>query len=138
MSIVVTPHLNFRGSARAALERYAAAFGGEVAIATHAQAYGTEGVEADLVAFGVVTAPSGFRVMAFDVPAARPYDPGTIPMFVSVRSTDLAELTTAWERLADGSTIVVPFGPAAWSPAYGMLQDAFGVTWVLDIEVARD
>ena len=135
MSIAITPHLNFRGTARAALERYGAVFGGDVTIATHAQVYGTDGAEADHVAFGMVTAPSGFRIMAFDVPAERPYDPGTIPLFVSARSADLDELTAAWDRLAPGSTIVVPFGPAAWSPAYGMLQDAFGVTWALDLEV---
>ena len=136
MSITITPHLNFRGTARAALERYRDVFDGELTIATHAQEYGTDGVEADLVAYGIVAAPSGFRIMAFDVPAERPYDPGTIPLFVSARSADLAELTATWERLAEGSTIVVPFGPSSWSPAYGMLQDAFGVTWVLDLEVA--
>ena len=53
MSIAITPHLNFRGTARAALERYGAVFGGDVTIATHAQVYGTDGAEADNVAHSV-------------------------------------------------------------------------------------
>ena len=28
---------------------------------------------------------------------------------------------------------VEAFGPAAFAPAFGMLTDRFGVTWVLDV-----
>jgi len=24
--------------------------------------------------------------------------------------------------------------PAAWAPAYGMLTDKFGITWVIDVQ----
>ncbi|GAA2171197.1 VOC family protein [Agrococcus versicolor] len=137
MSITVTPHLNFRGTARAALEHYRDAFEGELVIVTHAQSYGTtDPAEADLVGYGIVTAPSGFRVMVFDVPAERPYDPGITPAFVSARGTDADELASAWERLVDGGDVIVPLAASQWSPLSGMLQDRFGVTWVLDLEVA--
>ena len=36
MTIAVTPHLNFRGDARAALERYRSVFGGELTIISYA------------------------------------------------------------------------------------------------------
>ncbi len=137
MSIAITPHLNFRGTARAALEHYRDAFGGELVVVTHAQSYGTtDPAEADLVGWGQVEAPSGFRIMAYDVPAERAYEPGIAPSFVSARGTDADELATAWERLAEGGTVIVPLAPSQWSPLYGMLQDRFGVTWVVDVAVA--
>jgi PhnB protein len=137
MSVTTTTHLNFRGQARAALEHYRDVFGGDLVVTTHAQVYGTtDPAEAELVAWGQVSSAQGFRVMAFDVPAARPYDPGVAAFFVSVRGTDPDELRGCWDRLADGATVLAPLEPAGWSPLYGMLTDRFGVTWVLDLEVA--
>ncbi|MDQ0425599.1 MULTISPECIES: VOC family protein [Cellulomonas] len=137
MSLTTTTHLNFRGDARAALELYRDAFGGELTVVTHAQAGSeTEPHEADQVSWGQVVSPAGFHVMAYDVPSRLPYDPGTIPVFVSVRGTDADELHGHWDALAVGATVVVPLAPSAWSPLYGMLTDRFGVTWVLDLEVA--
>jgi PhnB protein len=137
MSITTTPHLNFRGQARAALDLYRAAFSGDVVVVTHAQAYGTTAPdEAELVSWGQVVSPTGFRVMAFDVPPAHPYAPGTAAFFVSVRGTDAEEIRASWDGLAEGATVVVPLAPSAWAPLYGMLTDRFGVTWVLDVEAA--
>lgn len=136
MTITTTTHLNFRGRARAALEFYQSVFGGNLMIATHSQAYPTfPAEEADLVAFGQVQSPEGFNIMAFDVPAARPYDAGISPVFVSVRGTDQDEITRYWTGLSDGATVIQPLGPSGWTPLFGMLTDRHGVTWVLDVAV---
>jgi PhnB protein len=133
MTITATTHLNFRGQARKALAFYQTVFGGEVMIATHSQAYPSfPAKEADLVAFGQLESPSGFRIMAFDVPASRPYDAGQSAFFVSVRGTNADELTRSWNTLSADATIIQPLGPSGWSPLYGMLTDRFGVTWVMD------
>lgn len=137
MTITTTTHLNFRGQARDALAFYQSAFGGDIMLLTHAQIYPEFAPdEADLVAFGQVQSPAGFAIMAFDVPASRPYSPGESALFVSVRGNDAAELTDYWTRLADSATIIQPLGPSGWSPLYGMLKDRFGITWVLDSAVA--
>lgn len=137
MSVTTTTHLNFRGHARAALDLYRRVFGGEVVVVTHAQAYGTtEPDELDLVSWGQVVSPSGFRVMAFDVPPAQAYAPGTSSFFVSVRGTDADEVRGYWDGLAQGATVVIPLAPSPWAPLYGMLTDRFGVTWVLDVEAS--
>lgn len=134
MSISTTTHLNFRGQAREALAFYQSVFGGEVMILSHSQIYPNfPAEEADHVAFGQVRSLEGFHIMAFDVPAARPFDPGITPIFVSVHGTDAGEITRYWNALAAGATIVQPLGAAAWAPLYGMLTDRFGVTWVLDV-----
>jgi PhnB protein len=137
MSITTTTHLNFRGEARDALTFYQSVFGGEAMLVTHSQTYpefATE--EADFIAFGQVESPSGFRVMAFDVPSSRPYSPGESAVFVSVRGDDADEITRNWTALAEGAQIIQPLGPSGWTPLYGMLKDRFGVTWVLDVAVA--
>ncbi|GAA3593426.1 VOC family protein [Kineosporia mesophila] len=137
MSVATTVHLNFRGQAREALEFYQSVFGGQLALVTHAQSYGTtDPREADLIGWGQVQSENGFHVMAFDVPAARPYDAGIDPLFVSVRGADENELRRYWDALAKDATIKAPLEPSAWAPLYGMLTDRFGVTWVLDIAVA--
>jgi PhnB protein len=137
MSVTVTPHLNFRGTAREALEFYRSVFGGDLAVVTYADAHSvTDPAEADQVMFGQVTAPTGFSIMAFDVAAARDYDPGVIPFFVVLRAGSDDETTGYWDGLVDGGTTLVPLAPSQWSSLYGMVRDRFGVTWVLSVEPA--
>jgi PhnB protein len=137
MSITTTTHLNFRGTARAALELYQSVFGGDLTAVTYADAHAvTDPAEADQIMWAQLVSPQGFRVMAYDVPSHTAYDPGTNPVFVSVRGNDAEEITRYFTALADGADVIVPVGPAAWAPLYGMLRDRFGVTWVFDIEVA--
>ena len=73
MAITTTTHLNFRGDARPALEFYRSVFGGHLTVV----AYGDFGLpqespDADKVVFGQVTADSGFRIAAYDVPSQSP------------------------------------------------------------------
>ena len=135
MTIKTTAHLNFRGDARAALAFYRSVFGGELMAITYADAHATtEPAEADQVIWGQVAAEDGFTIMAYDVPAATAWSPGTIPFFVSVRGDDAEQLMRYWEKLAEGSTIVQPLGPSGFSSLYGMVRDRFGVTWVMDLK----
>src|SRR5689334_15172888 len=113
MSITTTTHLNFRGDARAALEFYRSAFGGEITLVTNADAHRPVApAETDQIAFGQVRSDNGFHVMAFDVPGDQAYDRGDKPVYVSVRGTDQAEITTYWTGLAEGATVVQDLGPA--------------------------
>ncbi|PPG27013.1 VOC family protein [Pseudoclavibacter sp. RFBB5] len=151
MSITTTTHLNFTGTARAALEFYAEVFGGEVSIATYAQF----GMPAELpgasnVVFGRVDAPNGFRVLAYDTPGrpgeglagtageTRREQGATVtsaPFFLAASGETLDEVTGYWEALSGGADVIKPLAASAWSPGFGMLRDRFGVTWVLDVVV---
>jgi PhnB protein len=139
MSVQTTTHLNFRGTARAALEHYRDVFGGQLQVFTYADAHRTgEGAVADEVVWGQVESPAGLRVMAFDVPPQRPYDAGRDAVFVSVRGDDADEITRYFEGLADGGVVREALAPSGFSPWYGMVTDRFGVTWVLDVAVAYE
>ena len=148
MTIATTTHLNFRGTARKALEFYASVFGGEVTLATYGDFGMPAGVPgADKVVFGQVENVEGFRLMAYDVPGASEDLEATAgattrengatltdrTFFQSLRADSLDELTRYWDALADGASIVEPLAASAWSPGFGMLTDRFGVTWVLDV-----
>ena len=136
MAMTFTPHLNFRGDARAALEFYQSVFGGELTIITYAEMGNVqEPTEAQQVVWGQVSAPDGFRVMAYDVPATRPWSRGDDPFFLSLRGTeaDTEAVRASWDGLSEGAIIIVPLGPSQWGSLYGMLRDRFGITWVVDI-----
>jgi PhnB protein len=150
MAIKTTTHLNFRGTARRALEFYRTVFGGQLVVAT----YGDLGMPkdapgADEVVFGQLESADGFRVMAYDIPGAR--DAGhhatagstsrengiTLTdraFFLSVRGETLKEIERHWVALAEGGAIIEPLAASPWSPGFGMLTDRFGVTWVLDVQ----
>jgi len=137
MTVVTTPHLNFRGTAKPALDFYHSVFGGQLIAVTNEQAYSAEiPEEAQQIKFGQVIGDNGFQIMAYDVPSSVSYDQGDKALFVSVRSDSADEITELWGKLAEGATVLSDLAPSAFSPAYGMLTDAFGVTWVLDVAVA--
>jgi PhnB protein len=142
--ITTTTHLNFRGTARAALEFYQSVFGGQIAAITFADAHNVQSKgglatedEANQIMWGQVLGDNGFHVMTYDVPSALSYDPGDKPVFVSIRGDSSDEITTYWNGLKAGATIMADLGPAPWgAPLYGMLKDKFGVTWVLDVQAS--
>ncbi|MFC3300024.1 VOC family protein [Arthrobacter agilis] len=152
MSIATTTHLNFRGTARQALEFYQSVFGGRLDSAT----YGDFGMPkdvpgADRLVFGQVESEDGFRIMAYDVPGSGATESGVTQgttyrengatitdraFFQSLRGQTLDEVATLWDGLADGAEIIEPLAASAWSPGFGMLTDRFGVTWVIDVQAS--
>ncbi len=134
MTLSATPHLNFRGNARAALAFYQTAFDGQVTMVTYQDAGQADQAGApDDVLWGQVTTPGGLRVMAYDVQAARPWHPGENALYVVVGGSTPDEITGPWQRLSAGATILQELAPSQWSPLYGMLKDQFGITWVLSL-----
>jgi PhnB protein len=150
MTLTTTTHLNFHGQARAALTFYQTVFGGDLSIASYAD-FGmpTEVPGADNVVFGQVAGDNGFRIMAYDVPGQSSTRPAgettrangvtmtTEKFFVSVQGETVDEVRGFWDKLAVRAIVIESFGPAQWSPAFGMLADRYGVTWILDVAAAH-
>ena len=169
MSITNTPHLNFRGDARQALEFYHAIFGGQLMIATYGQfgvpqddpdggpvTFGpvvADSPDADRVAFGVVVGDSGFRVAAYDVfggtggsiagsSARTARRAGGLThdesFFLLLNGDTAEEISLLWDKLAVGATAIAPLVTAqSTAPAYGMLTDRFGITWIFGVTPAH-
>ncbi|WP_350350499.1 VOC family protein [Microbacterium sp. A8/3-1] len=150
MTLTTTTHLNFRGTARHALDFYRSVFGGEVTLSTYSDFGMPAGVPgADKVVFGRIESPAGIRLMAYDIPGQDDPDAAATAgstrrengttvtdrsFFQSLQAQSLDELTRYWDGLAAGAEIVEPLAASAWSAGFGMLTDRFGVTWVLDVQ----
>ena len=134
MSVQATTHLNFQGQARAALAFYQHVFGGQLLQFTYQDAGRTANpLDLDLIVWGQVDAPNGFRIMAFDVASGAPWQQGENAFYVSLRGDTQEEIRALWAKLADGAAVVQDLAPSGWSPLYGMLKDRFGVVWVIDV-----
>lgn len=135
MKVQTTPHINFRGEARKALEFYHSIFGGEISIATYTDIHAVEdSSQANSVAFGNVRAPNGFQIMAYDVQPSKDFDRGVNSFYVTLQSSEPEEIKKGWDALEkNAKNILIPIGPAPFAPLYGMLTDQFGVTWIIGV-----
>lgn len=133
MPSVLNPYLNFRGSAREALEFYRSVFGGEFTVSTFGD-YGMseDPADADKIMHGQLTTSQGFTLMASDTPPGMPLTEGDA-ISVSLSGDDHAELSGFWAKLVDGGTATVPLEAAPWGDTFGMCVDRFGVHWLVNI-----
>lgn len=102
--------------------------------------------DADHVSFGLLVADNGVRLAAYDVFGAsqgsglassalsgvRRADglTHTEPFFVVLNGDTRGDIAPLWDALVADGTIIQALAPSAFSPAYGMLTDRYGVTWI--------
>ena len=137
MTSILNPYVNFRTEAREALEFYHSVFGGELSVGSFAD-FGAMDVpegERDLVMHGQLETPSGFTLMASDVPTHMEYEAGSNAFSISLsgQSGDDAELRGYWQKLSEGARIIEELATAPWGATFGMLRDRFGVNWLVNI-----
>ncbi len=133
MTTKLNPYLNFRDTAREALEFYASVLGGELTLSTFAEAggMGLDESEHQKIMHGQVEAGPDLTLMAADVPeSSMEISPNGS---VSLSGDDEAQLRGFWDGLAAGGTITVPLEKAPWGDTFGMLTDRFGVPWMVNI-----
>jgi PhnB protein len=137
VSAVLNPYLNFRGQAKAAMEFYQSVFGGELVVNTFAE-FGGMGVpeaEQGNVMHSQLTGPDGLRIMGADVPSSMEHSAPS-GFAVSLSGDDEATLRGWWEALSVGAVIGEPLAVAPWGDAFGMLTDAYGVPWMVNILIS--
>ena len=131
----LNPYLGFRGTAREAMEFYQGVFGGELLLSTFRD-FGAEVEpdELDLVMHAQLTGDAGVVFMASDTPKHMDYSRGSdFSMSLSGSNEDEAQLTGYFDSLAAGGTVQQPLTVAPWGDSFGMLQDRFGVAWLVNI-----
>lgn len=134
MSANVNAYLNFRGTARDALTFYRSVFGGDLRVGTFDESGMPVGEgEGGLVMHGQLDVDGRPWLMASDVPGHMPWRAGENTFSVSLSGDDEAVLTGWWNALSEGATITQPLEKAPWGDSFGMLQDRFGVSWLVNI-----
>jgi len=133
MTTRLNPYLNFRDTAREAMEFYHSVFGGELSLSTFAEMHASEDPsEQDKIMHSQLMTEQGLTLMAADTPNSMEYSPGT-NFSVSLSGEDEGELRGYWDRLSDGGNVVMPLDKAPWGDTFGMCVDRFGISWLVNI-----
>lgn len=134
MATTLNPYLNWRSSAREAMEFYHSVFGGELTASTFKE-FGmpVEPGEEELIMHSQLVTPE-LTLMGADTPSHMPLaeNPnGSVSL--SGGSEDEAQLRGYWDGLSAGGTVTVPLEKAPWGDHFGMLVDKYGVSWLVNI-----
>ena len=71
------------------------------------------------------------RVMVSD--GCESGDEGFKGFSLSLTVADEAEATRVFAVLSDGGTVKMPIGKTFWSPCFGIVEDRFGVSWMITV-----
>ena len=133
MASQLNPYITFDGNAREAMTFYEGVFGGTLSLNTYGEIGGIEGgPQADNIMHGQLEGPNGLTIMGADFPPGGEFKPGN-NMAVSLSGDDGADLRGYWEKLSDGGTVSVPLEKQMWGDEFGMCDDKFGITWMVNI-----
>ena len=139
MSSRLNPYISFRDNAKEAMTFYQSVFGGELAVNTFGDYQASDDPsEADKIMHSQLETPSGYTLMGADTPNGMEHTPGSnFSVSLSGDSGDEAELRGYFEKLSDGGTVAMPLEQAPWGDSFGMVNDKFGVTWMVNIAGAQ-
>ena len=133
MATKLNAYLNFRDNTRQAMEFYKGVFGGKLDINTFSDYNASpDPSEADKVMHSVLESETGITFMAADTPNSMEYKPGT-NFSMSLSGENENELRGYYEKLSEGGTVTMPLEKAAWGDTFGMVQDKFGVSWLVNV-----
>lgn len=133
MTVRLNPYLNFRDTAREAMEFYHSIFGGDLQLSTFSEMQASEdSAEAEKIMHGMLVTPNGLVLMGADTPNGMDYTPAT-GFAVSLSGDDEADLRRYWDGLSEGGAVVMPLERAPWGDTFGMCVDKFGISWMVNI-----
>lgn len=127
----VIPYLQFQGTCREAMTFYAEVFGGTVEMMMTADDmpdFAASEDHKDLIAH------AGIKVADGEIYGSDDFMDDTRPMAgcsVMVSLPDTAASQAAFDKLADGGTVTMPFQQTFWSAGFGTVTDRFGVQWMV-------
>ena len=134
----LVPYLNFAGNAEEALNFYKDALGGEVLMISR---YGDSPMPSDedwkqklmhaRLQFG-----DGNLIMISDTMKGNLVSTqGNIQLSLGLKEEEKTK--EVFDKLADGGKVTMPLAKQFWGDTFGMLQDKFGVSWMLNCEVKK-
>jgi len=131
MASRLNPYLIFDGNAREAMEFYADVLGGELTLNTFGELGGPDAPTPDNIMHGQLVSERGYWLMGADAAPANDASPAGAS--VSISGDDGDELRRYFERLSEGGQVTVPLEKQMWGDEFGMVEDRFGITWMVNI-----
>lgn len=133
MQTLLNPYLSFKDNAREAMEFYQSVFGGKLEMNTFKEFNASDDPSEDnKIMHSMLEADNGITFMAADTPNSMEYRPGN-NMSMSLSGDNEQELRSYFNKLSEGATIREPLEKAPWGDTFGMLQDKFGIEWLVNI-----
>lgn len=133
----LNPYLQFDGEAREAMEHYHSIFGGSLTIGTYRDYGKLEPEVADLVMHAVLRTAEDLTLMGFDSHPRLPFHVGA-NVAICLTGNDPDTLSGYWAHLSDGGQVRMPLAEQIWGDIFGMCEDRFGVTWMINIDKATE
>lgn len=137
----INPYLNFNGNCDAAMNHYKSVFGTEFTVFTRFKDMPSENQrpeDGDLIMHASLPIGEGTILMASDCPPA--YGKMTfgdnISISVNVYSED--EANKVFNALATGGKVKMPMEKTFWGAYFGMLEDQFGINWMVNFDYKQD
>lgn len=129
----LNPYIGFKDNAREAMEFYKTVFGGELVMNTFKEFHASQDpAEDNKIMHAMLEATNGITFMASDTPNGMEYTPGQ-NISMSLSGEDESELKGYWDKLSDGAQVIMPLNAAPWGDTFGMLNDKFGIKWMVNI-----
>ena len=129
---MIAPYLYFRGNCKDAFDFYHSVLGGKITSMTFGQspmaAECDPGMLDQLMHVRIVVGDS--ILMGSDSPPQYWTASGGFAISYSVDTPE--EGKKIFDALSDGGQIVMPLEKTFWSEAFGMLEDKFGISWMIN------
>jgi len=139
MTVVLNPYLHFNdGKAEEALHFYQAIFGGELTMSRYGDNPGMPTEEEaikDLIMHGQIKTDD-LLLMASDTGPMGDVTVGN-NISISLSGDDEAKLTAYFEGLSEGGDVTKPLSKESWGDTFGMLDDKFGISWLVNISAPK-
>ncbi|GAA0566804.1 VOC family protein [Rhizomicrobium electricum] len=135
----VTPYIFFNGNCAEALGYYEKALGARVlARMTYGDSPAKDQVAKEMhgkVMHSAMAIGNTMLMAADDCMSKTPIQHGGYSLTVSVDSADKAR--HVFDALADGGTVSMPLDKTFFAEAFGVVQDRYGVRWMVICEAAH-
>lgn len=135
----IHPYLNFDGNTEEAFRFYHKVFKtGKLDIMRFKEMPADAGIEVsaeyqEKIMHISLTLEDGSMLMGSDMPPGKSLKPGNnFSISISVASNAKAE--RLFNELGEGGKVRMPFEPAFWGSMFGMVDDRFGICWMVSSE----
>lgn len=128
------PYVIFTGQCEEALNFYAKALGGAIGqISRYGDIPGgnTHGQDPNWIMHTQFTVNGNVLFMASDGPSDAK-DSGMISL--SLNFTDAGSIQNVFSKLSEGGNVTMPLQDTFWGATFGMLQDKYGIKWMLNYD----
>ncbi len=133
MQSKLNPYLNFGGNCQEAMEFYKSIFGGKLEMTNYLDGGMSQSADDEkLIMHAMLQADNGITFMASD--GRSTLEAESAPMIqLSLSGDNNDELTGYFNKLSENGTIREPLVQAPWGDTFGMVTDAFGINWMVNI-----